>query len=1254
MTQPHRIHTASLTLDFRHSSEAERFERDAPHWVQQQLLPLIDTLFDQFSPPHQVWVIDHLRLSLGALPASDLPSSLLAALKRQLAQALRAQLPSDLARPHSHHGTDAAAIQVLDGPAAQWRQLQFFLQHGVMPWHYPGRQGWQQADHHWLADAVRQHRTELNRLLNASARPAHLITRLVSQLPINALNGWLEQLTPAHQDIALRCLAAQPEANTMPAALRARLHRHWHQRIHQALRQRRLRQELLPVWATLIGDQRTRFLLALYACGQQPEVVRGIAQAVDDHTFDDLLRLLAPQAQPFIQQVLRHPAWFHHPDDAAPTDPSAPQDQRLREFTLAYLLVQRGSQFNKQRYMAGLIGRMAAHHNRERTEVLQTLYLQLAAWSGDPALKSPLLSLLTILWGEMASPHHRLPVIRPGTQPLRREPVNRESAEPWEATTADTAIHTRQQQWADALQQADEAALNRIWDQCTPALLLMLRPVLTACGQQSTVRQRWVVRFSTPTHYRLLTLLEPVNAPFIRGLLEDVRASQPMIVARSAHAPGEPLLTHSLWSLTFGYLLAERGSEFNRQSYLDALLRQLAAHHNLSRQALIDALLQHLHHAPADNAVRRALLTLLTRLRESSPPMPPPSPSLQPEPQPQPSATTPYHIDADLPLTEQPLLDDACYHYLYDVLVHGDPTRRFTPPDQVQAVWRATTSSTGYDLHRCLQRLLTHNPLLLQRWLAVSTHHPASWLRLCAALCPSQAAQLLAQLIALRQPSTNLRSLSATLDNVTHRLTVPQRQAFCGQMIDTLAANRTPDWLALRDAVSQSAPPSVDAPRQLVRTTTPDAPMPPVMDDDAALTLLNRIAEQVSATLAAGDIAALSAALARLLPSQPEAVRQLLLPALRSPALLEPWVGALSDRLHIALLLLLRRTDFLTLYPYGRFIANLCHRHPAYHGALQQLENLLWRALYHRLFSASSPADIAAFISDYLGRQAADWQQRSHQPSPSAFYRFLLEQAQAERSPTTRTLADRLQRLITAAGWHQDRPPVAAIADTGHPPEHDIAAERDIAAAALPEQPNLADTATDAPPPALVPNSVVPAVIDWQGDETLSTDEPLLVTNAGLVLTAPWIPRLLTKLALVQDGTFPQPDARYQAIHCLQYLVVRGQNCAEYQLALNKLLCGLPLNAPLPFTPSPDEAARNTLDTLLDALLQHWNALGHTSVDGLRQTFLQREGTLWRQADSWKLEVVPGPFDMLLDRLSWGYSTIKYPWMDRPLHVVWR
>nr|WP_253937900.1 hypothetical protein [Dickeya dadantii] len=267
-----------------------------------------------------------------------------------------------------------------------------------------------------------------------------------------------------------------------------------------------------------------------------------------------------------------------------------------------------------------------------------------------------------------------------------------------------------------------------------------------------------------------------------------------------------------------------------------------------------------------------------------------------------------------------------------------------------------------------------------------------------------------------------LRSLTTTLDNVTRRLTVAQRQAFYGQMIDALAANRTPDWLAIRDAVSQIASPSDVVAPQPVSVTTPANPARPAMDDDSALALLNRLARHASATIADDDIAALSAALARLLSSQPEAVRRFLPPALRSADTAERLADALSDTLHTALLLLLCRADFLALHPYGRFIANLCHRHPAYRGAAQVLESLLWRTLYHHLFAAGSPPDIAAFIIDYLDRLATNEPLRSHQPSPAAFYRFLLQQAQAERLPMTHVLAERLQRLITAAGLHQEPP----------------------------------------------------------------------------------------------------------------------------------------------------------------------------------------------------------------------------------------
>ncbi|MFZ5839180.1 MAG: contractile injection system tape measure protein, partial [Pseudomonadota bacterium] len=78
------------------------------------------------------------------------------------------------------------------------------------------------------------------------------------------------------------------------------------------------------------------------------------------------------------------------------------------------------------------------------------------------------------------------------------------------------------------------------------------------------------------------------------------------------------------------------------------------------------------------------------------------------------------------------------------------------------------------------------------------------------------------------------------------------------------------------------------------------------------------------------------------------------------------------------------------------------------------------------------------------------------------------------------------------------------------------------------------------------------------------------------------------------------------------------------------------------------------IDGLLNAIISHWNSLGSTSIEGLRTTFIQREGQLLDEEKQWQLSVIPGAFDMLLDQIPWSFQTIKFPWMDKPLFVTWR
>lgn len=173
-------------------------------------------------------------------------------------------------------------------------------------------------------------------------------------------------------------------------------------------------------------------------------------------------------------------------------------------------------------------------------------------------------------------------------------------------------------------------------------------------------------------------------------------------------------------------------------------------------------------------------------------------------------------------------------------------------------------------------------------------------------------------------------------------------------------------------------------------------------------------------------------------------------------------------------------------------------------------------------------------------------------------------------------------------------------------------------------------------------------------------NEPIWVGDAGQVILAAYAERLFKQQRLIEQGRFIDSAAQARAVQCLQTLCHGAGPVDEAQTVLSRLLCGvqpaelLPEVEPLP----PDTVT--LLEQLLQAVIAHWKAVGHTSVAGLRETFLQREGRLQRDktpADEpprWHLRVQTRGFDVLLDRLPWSFQTIRLPWMQGALHVEWR
>ncbi|MFZ5547173.1 MAG: contractile injection system tape measure protein [Pseudomonadota bacterium] len=172
--------------------------------------------------------------------------------------------------------------------------------------------------------------------------------------------------------------------------------------------------------------------------------------------------------------------------------------------------------------------------------------------------------------------------------------------------------------------------------------------------------------------------------------------------------------------------------------------------------------------------------------------------------------------------------------------------------------------------------------------------------------------------------------------------------------------------------------------------------------------------------------------------------------------------------------------------------------------------------------------------------------------------------------------------------------------------------------------------------------------------------EPIWVHDAGQVLLAAYAERLFKQQQLIEQGRFIDAAAQARAVQCLQALCHGPGPVDEARTVLSRLLCGVPPATVLPETdPLPPDTVP-LLEQLLQAVIAHWKAVGHTSVAGLRECFLQREGRLQQdktpagEPPRWRLRVQTRGLDVLLDRLPWSFQTIRLPWMQGALHVEWR
>jgi hypothetical protein len=328
----------------------------------------------------------------------------------------------------------------------------------------------------------------------------------------------------------------------------------------------------------------------------------------------------------------------------------------------------------------------------------------------------------------------------------------------------------------------------------------------------------------------------------------------------------------------------------------------------------------------------------------------------------------------------------------------------------------------------------------------------------------------------------------------------------------------------------------------------------------------------------------------------------------------------------------------------------------------------LWQAALEESVHATA-ADPQTRLRSLL-RAALEASARSASMSYRELLSQLHERLQAAASRTARAIpADIREPLLTALpreGVAEGKTPSDDLRFTREGPSAQTVGDRDEVASshegnekgdASPTRRKRERAATS--PPDHPGESAMPTERDilveakTRREAVVSEGDVIFVDDAGIALLHPFLAAHFEKLGLQRDGAFLDDDTRERAVHQVRFLATGEEQSPEPLLVFAKIMCGLTPGVPIARSAPLGEYAKTEANALLQAVIRHWGALKNATPDGLRETFLRREGRLERKDDGWKLRVESRSYDLLLDRLPWSLSVVRLPWMADVLFVEW-
>jgi len=986
------------------------------------------------------------------------------------------------------------------------------------------------------------------------------------------------------------------------------------------------RDEIVPLWSEVIKNHHEELLQLFSHLGQKSDVLRHLANQLSDEMLFDIVMLVAPTAHQFIAQLIPHSSMIlssvtFKRSEINTQKPAQKNKALLWEFTLSYLVIEHGSYFNRSRYLASLIKQMANRHNLEYKILLQTLYTTISGVENSNELQPLQQLLLSLAEQEFLIQSHKSDV------PMAAELTTEMSQLSLEAQNAVKLITNKQLQGSNsthpwltqfvvALKKADNTTLAIFWQALIQSQPQLLHELLSLYGKSAKVRHDWVSELHNSTLIDIVTLLAPQQSQTIINVINNTALFQRILtrtcaknikdkVVNVASMSQPQKVKRNLWQFSLHYLFVERGSTFNKKSYLSSVLRQLAAHHNLDYQAMLKSMLMVV--VAQKNSSSDQMITLLTQIgKEES-------------------------VQVKVTATSSMVNNFSGYQQLSVCLGLIAPLKQPITLSPINSVFTRLKNNHSLLLQRLLQQALTSN---------------APWLRLTNQLAQHNLVYLLQQLLTLTYceallPNRHINSASQALLLLQERLkaltTLTQQQYFIARLIDELVVGKSIDLERLYRAANnikqltpkQLAPlPHVTEGSVKVEKHHTEQPIELTTSPQEAIQRYLRQLTTHPAAITPLLIKQFITAVEQMLVDNSRALTQFIERFIQSPRLSERLLTHLPESLLIKLLWTIQSSRYQAVEAYAELLTQLANAFMLKNKISLALNKSMLYHQYHFVFQyimgSHKHKNTHDFINDY-----------GHYLTQLLDDRFIEQAA----------------NMLIDDNMNAPAPLKTKVVNTIMPQHNAKLAQENITIVAPQSTSESISTTT----------SFEDKKVEDEKSWLFSTDDDdkkhhdlMTINNAGLVLAAPYIPRLFTMLALTEKGEFKTIEHAYKAVHLLQFMVNNATQTPEYELALNKILCGMPLSEPVPFEVELSDHEKETTSSLLGAIVAHWHALGGTSTQGLQQTFFQREGGVWREEDKWQLNVQTATFDMLLDQLPWSYSLIKYPWMKQPLHVQWR